>query len=219
MADRTSILERQLLALNRRVDDLEQTSRSKSPIGPTNLTDPVESLNPQSIGTDLLKDTPGCHLSHTTFQTVTPGVYPGTTALAYDFDRYNVGNMHNTSTNNSRITFPETGVYAVGFQVGFELLDAGGGGGGNIGYVLMRIMKNGTIPIARSEGALGGGLTNWHVFTNVITKFDANDYVEAFVWHSGGGPRRTVKTVQETPEAYAQWLAHGESNAALTPPT
>ena len=101
------------------------------------------------------------------------------TALNFDSERYDSDALHDTATNNTRLTVPVAGVYHVGCFVNFAAdVD---------GRRVIRLLLNGTTVIGNSnyhptqEPTFGTNVplsTDW--------SFAANDYVELHVLHTAG---------------------------------
>jgi hypothetical protein len=59
---------------------------------------------------------PSCHVAHTANQALTTATW---TILAFNSEDHDNATMHNTSTNNDRITIPSDGIYAFGVSLLF----------------------------------------------------------------------------------------------------
>ena len=122
------------------------------------------------------------------------------TSLAFDQERYDAGGVHN-ATNNSRLTAPVTGIYAVTAQFTW-------GGSAGAGSRFAGLMKNGSTLIARSQELPGDDDEN--VTTQV--RLAAGDYVEVQVLQTSGGSLSVTANglaQQITPEFSMTWLAPG----------
>ena len=138
-------------------------------------------------GTDI-----GCRVYHSAAQSISNA---SLTALAFDSERYDTDGMHDTSSNNSRITFARAGKYLVGFTVTFPLdVD---------GIRVLKIRKNGSTVIA--EDAKTASNKRDHSQTlNTLALFAAGDYIEFLVYQTSGGNLDVNSAARYTPEAWAQ---------------
>jgi plastocyanin len=123
----------------------------------------------QAIGTTtypLRPTTEGCRVYHSTTQTI------GNTTVALNFDseRYDVGTLHDTSTNNTRITFAQAGVYMYGCTFTATGL-----------YVGAYIRLNGSTNIEW----IGKGVGHQYSCAGLY-KFSAADYIEVIINNTGG---------------------------------
>lgn len=146
----------------------------------------------------LATDKPHCRVRNTAnISHTSSGSYQ---ALTFNSERVDVGSMHDTSTNTSRITVPSGGggLYAIGGCIEFA-----GSGTGRRG---IQIRLNGTTVIAREEtGNLGA---NDHAVTvATVYQLAAGDYVELMGLQASGGSLNMLATSAYSPEFYAHWLA------------
>ena len=121
-----------------------------------------------------------------------------TTTLAFDSERYDTANTHDTSTDNSRLTAPVDGIYAVTAQVSWQQSSTG---------IRELFLDTGEGRIA-AESALPPGTAFYQEVTTQV-RLEAGDYVEARVYQSSGGALTVVKTDQYSPEFSITWLAPG----------
>ena len=157
-----------------------------------------EVLN-RSLGqAEFAKSIPAVHVTHSVNQTV-PFTNPSVTTLAFDTERYDTANMHDNATNNSRLTAPVNGIYAVTAQVSWSP--------NGTGVRDLELRKNGTTDIDFDESALPD--QNQEVTTQV--RLAAGDYVEALV-QQATNPQVTLnieKFNETSPEFSMTWLAPG----------
>ena len=106
------------------------------------------------------------------------------TALTFNQEKYDVGNMHDNSTNNTRITIKEAGEYKINYHIKYESDDE----------VIFesKIKKNGSTDIdgtcdteGGSEDASYGTLQN-HSF---LITFAVDDYLELYFYQDNGGAK------------------------------
>jgi hypothetical protein len=124
------------------------------------------------------------------------------TALAIPFnsERYDTAAMHDNATNNTRLTAPVTGIYAVTAQVQWAL-DADG-------IRELSLVRNETTPLA-DDDALPTDLPFSQEVTTQV-RLQAGDFVEAVVQQdSGGGSLDVEADPEHSPEFSMTWLAPG----------
>lgn len=122
--------------------------------------------------------------------------------LTFNSERYDTDTMHDTVTNNSRLTAKTAGVYSVSATAEFA--------SNATGYRQMYFRVNGTniigymsIPTG-AGGGIGTGLaleTKW--------KFAVNDYVEVLVAQLSGGALNVNSVASYTPEFGMSWIGLG----------
>jgi hypothetical protein len=101
------------------------------------------------------------------------------TALSFNSEVWDTDSMHDTSTNNSRVTFKTAGIYAVNANVQWA--------NNTTGKREAFIKINGTSTILGNTeigDATGGSLPQ---NIGVVYEFDADDYVEVIVYQNSGG--------------------------------
>jgi len=97
--------------------------------------------------------------------------------LALNAEQLDTDSMHDTSTNNSRITFNTAGQYLCGLNT---LL--GGGANHEKSYILL----NNTTIIANNETTHAAG-GNIRQAVSTLYNFDEDDYIELVVYQNTGG--------------------------------
>lgn len=150
--------------------------------------------NTRWLGTDK----PHCRVRNSTNVSHTAtGNYQ---AVTFDSERVDVGPMHDTSTNTSRLTVPAGGggLYSAG-----GLIEFAGNATGRRG---IQLRLNGTTVIARVEAANLGA--NDHPL-NIATVYQlaAGDYLELMGYQASGGNLNMQATSAYSPEFYAYWIA------------
>jgi len=152
-----------------------------------------------SLGTgELSHAIPAARVTRTSAQSIPDSL---NTSLAFDQERYDAAGVHDNATNNSRLTAPVTGIYAVTAQFTW-------GGSAGAGSRFAGVMKNGSTLIARSQELAGDDDEN--ITTQVLLA--AGDYVEVQVLQTSGGtlPIAANGLAQQiTPEFSMTWLAPG----------
>jgi hypothetical protein len=152
-----------------------------------------------SLGTgELSHSIPAARVTRSSAQSIPDSL---NTSLAFDQERYDTAGVHDNTTNNSRLTAPVTGIYAVTAQFTW-------GGSAGPGSRFAGLMKNGSTLIARSQELAGDDDEN--ITTQV--RLAAGDYVEVLVLQTSGGNLTVAGNgvAQEiTPEFSMTWLAPG----------
>ena len=122
-------------------------------------------------------------------------------ALTFDTERIDVGAMHDTSSNTSRLTVPSGGggFYAIGGQIDFAANSTGRRG--------IQIRVNGSTVIARKEEN-NIGASNDHP-CSIYTEYQlsAGDYVELMGLQASGGSLNMQATSAYAPEFFAHWIS------------
>ena len=98
------------------------------------------------------------------------------TAITWNQESYDTDGMHDTVTNNTRVTFNTAGKYSVLAQAEWEI--AGGV------FRFLEIRKNGGGGIARVRSAQVGATEN---VVPYVGEFQVGDYIELCVYHDAGG--------------------------------
>ena len=101
------------------------------------------------------------------------------TAITFSTEEIDVGGWHSTSTNTSRVTVNDAGVYL--FIANVVNIDAAV-------RLLLNIRKNGTTAIASTDTNNSGALPD-DASCSVHDVAAAGDYYEMTVYHSSGGDR------------------------------
>jgi len=152
-----------------------------------------------SLGTgELSHAIPAARVTRTSAQSIPDSL---NTSLAFDQERYDAAGVHDNATNNSRLTAPVTGIYAVTAQFTW-------GGSAGAGSRFAGVMKNGSTLIARSQELAGNDDEN--ITTQVLLA--AGDYVEVVVLQTSGSSLTVAANglaQQITPEFSMTWLAPG----------
>jgi hypothetical protein len=145
---------------------------------------------------------PSCRCNRTTDLSIAHNTL---TAVAFTDERHDTNAMHDPSTNNSRITMPIAGVYAVGFTVQFA-------SGSDYTRVYGALRMDGTTDLCRDGRAYstsGGGGPAMTLHT--VYKFAASAYIEATVLHlnSAVAARNILGSTAGCAEMWATWIGIG----------
>ncbi len=133
----------------------------------------------QAILARVFGSLPWARVTHSTTQTLSNNT---DTALAFNTDIADTDTIHDTSTNNERLTCKTAGVYAITTNVGFA--------SNATGVRALTIYKNGTDIIGALQVQAVNGSPTRLALTTVIA-LAVNDYVEAHVNQTSGGNLNT----------------------------
>lgn len=117
------------------------------------------------------------------------------TALNFNSERWDTDTIHDTVTNNSRLTCKTAGVYLIASNVWFVA-------GGTAAERLARIIINGVTIIA--EDGVPSSNKDELIDTSTIWNMAVNDYAEAVVYQSSGGNLNIRASSAFTPEFMMQ---------------
>ena len=123
----------------------------------------------------------GASVTHSALQTCTNGA---TTYLAFDTEDYDTSSLHDTVTNNTRITIPSSVNYVrITGQVSLQSISSGD-------YLICNVRKDGTTEVARSSLGHGTntGTATLQVDTGVIA-VSSSEYFELGIYHDHGTDR------------------------------
>jgi hypothetical protein len=150
----------------------------------------------------FLANPPACRVYHNANQSIANNA---TLAVAFNSERFDTAAMHDTVTNNGRITFPVTGLYLVSLSVVLATATDYRG-------ITAGILLNGTTSIA--EAGVMDNYINLYPAVTIATlyKFTAAEYVTAKVWqtNAAAAARNLLAAVgNHTPEFSAVWVGLG----------
>jgi hypothetical protein len=148
-----------------------------------------------SDGQDFQWITPdGARVYHNASQSIADSAF---TILNFNSERYDRGGLHDTVTNNSRLTAQRTGIYII---TGHALFD-----GNANGFRFMDIMLNGVLPLGQS--CVPAGLFDYgQLSVSTVYLLGSGDYVELRVAQSSGGNLDVLVQGNTSPEFAMQWL-------------
>ena len=130
----------------------------------------------------------GAHVYHSTTQTLTNNA---NTTIAFDSERYDTSAIHDTVTNNSRLTIPTTGKWRIGYQ------------GSTTATV-----TSGNVQIIHSSGTTTVAITEYiqHVNATIDVSATAADYFTVTMFHNSGTDRTLGGTSAFSAEFWCQFL-------------
>lgn len=157
--------------------------------------------SPSVADMNELSDVPRCRLTHNAAQSIANNT---TVALLFNTETYDAAApnaMHDTVTNNSRITIPTggAGFYVLTASVRFTANATG------VRELGMRV--NGVTSIASAQQISNSGTTATQLTVATLYRLNVGDYVEATVLQSSGAALNTVVTTDVSPTFAACWLA------------
>lgn len=143
---------------------------------------------------------PNVRIYHDAAQTISNATF---TVLSFNTERWDVGENHDTSTNNSRITVRRAGKYIVSASV---LFDTNG-----TGERIIYILRDGTANIAQMRFGSGNGATYAGLTISSEINMTAGQYFTLTVYQSSGGNLNILASDNSSAfnhcEFMAQWVA------------
>jgi hypothetical protein len=140
---------------------------------------------------------PACTVTHNAAQALTTGV-EGT--VAFNSETEDTDTMHDTVTNNSRITIKTAGRYVFVVNLGFA--------SNNTGSRQISLRMNGATFLAyKTQTATQGDNTMMDL--TICRKFAVNDYLEVRAFQSSGGNLNVLQGANYSPYFGAVWVGLG----------
>lgn len=137
---------------------------------------------------------PACKARRTSAQTIANSA---ATAIQFDAsDSFDTDTMHDTVTNNTRITVNTSGIYIVTGQIYFASSATGS-------YRVISIAKNGT---ELASANFGAGTDRRCTLTYIDAAANATDYYELLAFQDSGGNLNTSVVHGVTSEFSVAWL-------------
>lgn len=160
----------------------------------------VDTMNDEWGGNvAFLANPPACRVYHNTTQSISNSTK---TALSFNSERYDTDTMHDTATNNTRLTIKTAGLYIVTGHAAFA--------GNSTGDRSIIVRLGGATEIAGNLQRAPSGVTEWAVMSvATIYRFAVNEYVELLVYQTSGGALSTTQVASLTPEFAATWIGLG----------
>jgi hypothetical protein len=160
-----------------------------------------------NLGNNVPAVQPAARVYHSAAQSIPTGV---ATTLNFDSERFDTDNIHDTVTNNDRLTCRTSGKYVVGAGVHFT------GAGGN--YRQLILLVNGTIYAIDRRPPLGGGVgLQSHLNTTVDLR--AGDYVQVQYGHDIGSGSSVILGGNYSPEFWMALIGGMQGPAGVGVPT
>ena len=154
------------------------------------LQDPIDQVVAEINNMAALK--PRCRVYHNIGQSIATTSY---STIAFNSERYNIGALHSTTVNNSRIIFLSGGCFSGGANVEWA---------SNInGQRILRIMLNGTTQIAVIADS--ANLKDSHKQQIMFSyTFSVGDYIELQGYQDSGGSLNINLISNYSPEMWVQ---------------
>ncbi|HVW33470.1 MAG TPA: hypothetical protein VHL53_13100 [Acidimicrobiia bacterium] len=149
----------------------------------------------------FLANPPGCRVYHNTTQSVSDNTI---TVVSFNSERFDTDTMHDTSSNNSRLTIKTAGLYLVTFTGVFAQ-------GSDYARVYADIQLNGATAIAIDDKATPAIAHSPGVRVSTVYKLAVNDYLQARVYHdnTANTARNLLNTGNYSPEFAAVRIGAG----------
>ena len=165
------------------------------------LVTPTIMNNEWGGNVSFLANPPACRVTHNAAQSVTNNVVLW---LAFNTETYDTDSMHDTVTNNSRITIKTAGIYVVTFNVVL-------GTDNDYGLIEAIIRLNGTAVIANNGiGTLTSTADSPPLSVATQYKFAVNDYIEAGVYQvNTSAAANNALSQSSSPLFAATWIGFG----------
>lgn len=138
-----------------------------------------------------------CRVTRTAALAVADGT--ALTLVPFTSEEFDDTGMHDTVTQNTRITILVAGYYMIGFNGVFAASNA-------YTRVFARLLLNGAIEIARDQRPGTSTTLTGVMHVTTLYQFDAGDYVEVQVSQSSGASRNLEATAEYSPEFWAARL-------------
>lgn len=117
--------------------------------------------------------------------------------ISLGVEAYDSSNMHDNTTNNSRVAAPETGLYEAKASIEFEFHATGSR--------RLQVRKNaagdqtlGTLLRYKTVNAVAGAGNNTSIDATFEIQLTAGDYLEMFAHQTSGGPLNVLGTIAGT---------------------
>lgn len=151
----------------------------------------------------FLANPPACRVYHNANQSLANGAE---TTLAFNSERFDTANMHDTVTNNSRITIPTAGLYLLTFSAVWQVA-----ADYQWIYVYPRLNGGTQIGVGTSAAPFNSGSIRHHSLLTTVYKFAAGDYVEIRAAQANSAvAARTLDFIGNgSPEFSATWIGLG----------
>lgn len=155
---------------------------------------------------DFLANPPACRVFHNATQSLADNTE---TTVAFNSERFDTDSMHDTATNNSRITINTAGLYLVGFGIGLAAR-------GDFLVTYARIRLNGTTWLDTLLDQGNTTSTTPFLTGTTLWKFSAADYIELRVNQDNAGSAAVniqastaASTSRDNCEFWALWTGLG----------
>lgn len=138
-------------------------------------------LNSYKAALDYFANTPYAHVYSSAGQSITTNT---STVLSFNAEVEDIGGLHSTTTNNSRITAVDAGLYHVTGQVQYPT-------GIGSGTVDCKVQVNGTVNTGPYDSrAIPGGVPAVNISS--LIRLAAGDYIQLLTYQSSGASVTTT---------------------------
>lgn len=120
--------------------------------------------------------------------------------VAYNSERFDNDVIHDTATNNSRLTCKTAGAYLIGATGEFAASAAG------VRELQIRVNGATVIDVQRGPNHGAGLVARLEVTT--LYEFAVNDYVEVVAYQDSGGNLNLNSGANYTPEFWMTWMGN-----------
>jgi hypothetical protein len=122
------------------------------------------------------------------------------TLVPLDEERFDTANMHDNAVNNTRLTVPRDGIYAVSAHVSWW--------NSPTGVRELNIFAYKSYTLSRIGSSRVDAAQAWHTAQSVTTvdRFSTGDYVEMEVRQESGGPGFLQVSGEDSPYFSMAWL-------------
>lgn len=145
----------------------------------------------------LARNKPHCRVYNSAAQSIPDVTH---TAITFDTERVDVGGLHSTVSNTSRITVPSggDGWYSIGGGLEYAAVNT-------TGIRQAEIKLNGSTIIAIQQVPAANIVQQCNV--SCFWQLAAGDYVELVAFQSSGGALNVDAATSYSPEFWATWMA------------
>ncbi len=166
------------------------TSRSTSDLITAAIWNQDVVVNPQYLHDNVNLVQYGVRSSNTVLQVITTATW---TPITFDADRWDVGSLHDVSSNTHRFVSVGAGKYLFWANIGWEASSTGFRG--------VRLVDNVGTEHARVMMDAGSAAQNIVQSVSTIVLMAASDWMAVEVFHTKGSDLDTLKLANVTPEA------------------
>lgn len=174
---------------------LADVSVTTAKLADLNVTSPK--IANQAVTAAKIGVLPHARVFHNTTQTLTSGTL---TTLAFNSERWDSDGIHDTATNNSRLTCKTVGLYRLFGHVEFAAV-AGG-------YRTLNLVLNDATVIASARMESNGGSITTRLSVNTDYRLAVNDYVTLVAHQDSGASVDITASTQISPEFGMTFLSN-----------
>lgn len=154
--------------------------------------------NAVKAGLDYLANTPACRVYHNAAQSAPNATF---LVLAFNSERFDLASLHDTATNNSRLTASSAGIYHIFGHVSWAA--------NATGIREVQILLNGATVIADIIVPTAGAGAVTSMTIDTLYALAAGNYVELRVWQNSTAALNISNLGNYSPEFGMRWVALG----------